>query len=378
MVDASSFFFGLGLVFCAGVVLFALSRNEPRAPATPDHYNAALGYLSSDLDAALDNLRRTVQSTQAPPDAYIKLGDVLRMRGDAMAALRVHQGLTVRQDLRPAERQATLRALAEDHRALGQQGEALRVLEQLVHERRDAVTLRELARQSILAGQIDAALTALRDAERLDPGFERTAVAAFLAAAAAEQLRHGRTVEARALLQPALQADDNCALALELSGDVAAAAGDHESALYYWQKLVFAGAPADASVHEKLEQVYFERGRFGDIERVYAQVLDKRPRDLGTLLAAARIAGKKGDADEAERFLRAALDVAPDSRAAFELLAGLWLDEGKTREVRELIAAHTAQCARRSEFVCPHCGRRARHALGYCFDCGRFADYRPA
>ena len=377
-MDANSFFFGLGLVFCAGVVLYALSRDENRAPATPDHYSTALGFLSSDLDAALDNLRRTVQSTQAPPDAYIKLGDVLRMRGDATAALRVHQGLTVRQDLRPSERQATLRALVEDHRALGQQTEALRVLEQLVHERRDAITLRELARQSILAGQVEAGVTALRDAERLDPGFERSDAAAFLAAAAAEQLRRDHAAEAKHLLQQALQADDNCALALELSGDVAAAAGDHESALYYWQKLVFAGAPADASVHEKLEQVYFERGRFGDIERVYAQVLDKRPRDLGTLLAAARIASKKGEADEAERFLRSALDVAPDSRAAFELLAGLWLDEGKTREVRELIAAHTAQCARRADYACAHCGHRARYALGYCFECGRFGDYRPA
>lgn len=379
-MDANSFLYGFGLLGCAAVVLYAISRGDPRpASPAPDHYSAALGLLTTnDLDAALDSLRRTVQSTQAPPDAYIKLGELLRMRGEPIAALRVHQGLTVRQDLRPAERLATLRALVEDHRALGQHVDALRVLEQLATDRRDAGVLRDLARQSILAGDIDGALVALNDAQRAEPGLPAPEAAAFLAAAGARLLRSDRVADAKRLLQQALQADDASALALDLLGDIASAAGDHESALYYWQKLVFGGAPADSSVHEKLEQVYFERGHFGDIERVYAQVLDKRPRDLGTLLAAARIAVKKGEADDAERLLRAALDVAPGSRPGFEALAGLWLDEGKNRELRELIAAHVAHCAPKPGAVCPQCGSRAAQRLGYCFDCGRYGDYESA
>jgi lipopolysaccharide biosynthesis regulator YciM len=378
-LDASSFLFGFGLVASAGVVLYAISRGDPRATGTPDHYRAALGHLTTnDVDAALDNLRRTVQSPHAPPDAYIKLGDLLRTRGEPMAALRVHQGLTVRQDLQPAERQATLRALVEDHRALGQHAEALKVLEQLAAQRRDTGVLRELARQSVLAGDADGAATVLREAQRLDPSLGRGEIAAFLAAAAEQFLQRDRPADAKRLLQQALQSDDNAPLALELSGDLAAAAGDHESALYYWQKLVFAGAPPDSGVHEKLEQVYFETGRFGDLERVYAQVLDKHPRDLGTLLAAARIAIKKGEADDAERLLRAALDTAPGSRPAFELLAGLWLDEGKNREVRDLVATHVVQCTPPPGFVCGQCAQRAERRLGFCFACGRFGDYRPA
>ena len=43
------------------------------------------------------------------------------------------------------------------------------------------------------------------------------------------------------------------------------------------------------------------------------------------MLARARIASKKGQSDEAESLLRAALDHAPDSRRAFQMLASLLL-----------------------------------------------------
>src|SRR5262249_21593313 len=152
---------------------------------------------------------------------------------------------------------------------------------------------------------------------------------------------------------------------------------DHESALYYWQKLVFAGT-GSAGVHEKLERVYFELGRFGDVERVYTQILESRPRDLETLLAAARIALKKGETEDAERLLKDALEVAPGSRVAFQMLAGLWLDENNTRGVRDLVASHAAHCANTRPLACPNCGRGAETQPGYCIGCGRFGEYRAS
>lgn len=86
--------------------------------------------------------------------------------------------------------------------------------------------------------------------------------------------------------------------------------------------------------------MYFDLGKFGDIERVYTQILEKRPRDVHALLARARIASKKGEGDEAERLLRTALDEEPGSRRAFQMLASLLLDEGKSQEARDLIENH--------------------------------------
>jgi lipopolysaccharide biosynthesis regulator YciM len=373
----SSILFWLGVLACAGLVLFAISRGGRRPLALPDHYRAALNYLvHNDEDAALDSLQRTIRSGQAPPDAYIKLGNLLRRRGEHMAAFQIHQTLTVRQDLSDEERTTNLRSLVEDYRALGQRAEALRTLESLAGLRRDPEVLRELARENLLAGNHDAAVTTLREAQRLDASIGKPELAAFLAVLGERELQRDRPAEAKRFLQQALKEDAACSPALLLMGELVSREGDHESALYYWQKLAFAGADG-LDVHEKLEKVYFELGKFGEIERVYAQILEKRPRDLQTMLAAGRIALKKGEIGEAEQLLRAALEFAPQSTAAFLMLVNLYLDEGKSREVRELVTAHVDGHRRSEGFECRGCGARRPRPAGYCLECGRFWVYRP-
>lgn len=376
-MDLNSFLFGIGIVASAAFVLYAVSRGEPRPYAPPDHYRAALGQLTAnDGTAALESLRRTVQSPHAPPDAYLKLGNLLRERGEPQAALQVHRSLTVRHDLHPQERESILRALADDHRAMGQHAESLAALQDLVALRRDAGVLSEIAREQLLQNQYDAAIESLREAQKLDPALGPGEMAAFATAAAQACLTADRPADAKRYLQLALKEDEAAPVALDLSGDLAMASGDHESALYYWQRLMFAGGPAAGGVHEKLERVYFELGKFGDIERLYAQILESRPRDVETLLASARIALKKGEADDAERLLRDALDASPASRTAFQLLAGLWLDEGKIRESKDLVAQHVALCAPAAVLACPECGQTAPRQPGYCTQCGRFGEYR--
>jgi lipopolysaccharide biosynthesis regulator YciM len=369
----SSLFFWLGLLASGSIVLFALTRGDDRRTVVPpDHYRAALLHiLRNDLDAAVHSLRLTIQSTSAPPDAYVQLGNLLRVRGDHVAALQLHQSLTVRRDLSTEERIATLRAL-------GQRAEALRTLESLAELRRDHAVVADLARESLLLGRYDTAVDCMRELQKSDPGIGKPEMATFLAAVARHALSRDRPAEARRFLQTALKEDDACPQALDLSGDLALQDGDADSALYYWQKLAFSGPTAAPDVHEKLERVYFELGKFGEIERVYGQILEKRPRDARTLLAAARIALKKGEAADAERLLQTALDVVPRSATAFRMLAGLWLDEGETRRIRDLVEAHVKTCSGQESFVCPRCAARATEQPGYCLGCGRFGAYEAA
>ena len=374
----SSLYFWFGLLASASIVLFALTRDDHRPVAPPDHYRAALLHiLRNDLDAAVSSLRLTIQSASAPADAYIQLGNLLRIRGDHVAALQIHQSLTVRKDLQPEERIATLRALVEDYRSLGQRSEALATLESLAKLRRDAPVVADLMRESLVQGRYDAAAGYLRELQRIDPAVGKSEAATFLAAIAAHALARDRRADARRFLQQAQKEDDSCPQALDLLGDVALLDGDAESALYYWQKLAFAGQSAAPDVHEKLERVYFELGKFGEIERVYAQMLEKRPRDLKTMLAAARIALKKGESAEAERLLQTALEVAPRSTAVFRMLVGLYLDAGDSRRVRELVDTHVQACSTREGFACPRCGTRSEEPPGYCVGCGRFGAYEP-
>lgn len=340
MLAGSSLYFWLGLAVVVGLLVFALGRALRRPKAPPNYYATALNQLiHDDWDGALRSLQRSIQSGHSSPDAYIKLGSLLRRRGDHRAAFQIHHNLTVRQDLSNEERSTLLRCLVDDHRALGQRGEALRILQELAANGRSPGIQREIAEEAVASGDYVAAARAIREAQKSDASLDAPAVATFIADIGQRCLERGKTDEAKRYFQDALKEDDTCGLALLRMGDLASRDNDHESALYYWQKLAFA-APQQAELYERLERVYFELGRFGDIERVYAQILEKRPRDLHAMLARARIAIKKGLASEAEHLLQAALQQDPGSRRAFRMLADLLLEQGKTREARALIEAH--------------------------------------
>lgn len=322
-------------------MLFVISRGTRRPKTNTDPYTTALNQLiHDDWDGALRNLRLAIQSGHTSPDAYIKLGSLLRRRGDATAAFQIHQSLTVRQDLSADERAAVMRCLVDDYRALGQRADALRTLQEISELERDTAIHREIAEEALHSTDFATAEKAIREAQRQDTALDGAEVGEFLARIAARCLQRERPSEAKNYLQQALKEDGSCERALLLMGDLSYKEGDHESALYYWQKLVFAAAAEGGQLHERLEKVYFDLGKFGDIERVYAQILEKRPRDLQTMLASARIGIKKGEVEEAERLLRQALEIEPRSDRAFRMLADLLLDLGKTEQTRELIAAY--------------------------------------
>lgn len=345
MSTESSVIFWLGLLVVAGLFLVAISRGGRRQLARPDSYTTALTQIvNEDWDGALASLRRAIESGHTSPDAYIKLGSLLRRRGEHTAAFQIHQTLTVRTDLSVEDRNTVLRCLVDDYRALGRPDDALRILQQLAQGGRDPGIHREIAREALQSGQHDTAERAIREAQRLDGGFDRTEVARFLAQLGDRSLQRGQTAEAKRYLQEALKEHGQCEVALLRLGDLAYADADQESALFYWQRLAFAGPTEDPELYERLERVYFDLGKFGEIERVYAQILEKRPRDMQVLLASARIATKKGEMDEAEQLLRQALDVAPGSLRGFHMLATLLLEQGRTAEVRGLLDAHMEIC----------------------------------
>ena len=342
-MSAEAFVFWLGLMLIAGGFLYVMSRGPRKGTAPTDHYAAALNYiLNDDWDGALDSLRRAASAGNTSADVYIKLGSLLRRRGHHATALQVHQTLTVRQDLTPEERSTVQRCLVEDYRALGRHREALQTLQQMALDGRDAALHREIAQEALHVGDYQSAEKAIRSA-RADGAQERATLAQFLATMGERCRQQDQRAEAKRFFQEALKENGNSETALLAMGDLAYDEGDHESALYYWQKLAFAPSDVAPELYERLERVYFDLGKFGDIERVYAQILEKRPRDAQALLAAARLATKKAQVEEADRLLRNALEVAPESPRAFQMLTHLLLEQGKIQEARAVIDAHVGR-----------------------------------
>jgi len=104
------------LAAALGVVTFAvLRRQRNRGTRIISPYVEGLTHLiSGDTGAAYDRLQSAVRSGNAPADAYIRLGRLLRERGDAGKALQIHKGLTVKADLTRSEKLDLFVKIAED------------------------------------------------------------------------------------------------------------------------------------------------------------------------------------------------------------------------------------------------------------------------
>ncbi len=119
------------LVAVGALLLWAL---RVKSPATVDdlYLEALEAWSAGDLQLAEENLRKSVAADPQGVDSFLKLGDLLRLRGRPDKASALHRGLIARADL-PANRrvQAGL-SLAEDMLAMTRYHEAGQVLDTLV------------------------------------------------------------------------------------------------------------------------------------------------------------------------------------------------------------------------------------------------------
>jgi tetratricopeptide (TPR) repeat protein len=91
-------------VVIAGIVILAvvLSR-RPGGPAADNYQEALRALLDGRETEAIKRLRDTVMKDTDNVDAYIRLGRLIRQRGDAEKAAHIHQSLTVRPALKRSE-----------------------------------------------------------------------------------------------------------------------------------------------------------------------------------------------------------------------------------------------------------------------------------
>jgi lipopolysaccharide biosynthesis regulator YciM len=123
----------VGALFSLALAWLLRGRHERQVERISDPYADALRMLADGKGGdAFVKLQQAVIAGSAPPDAYVRIGRMLRERGDAERALQVHRSLTVKSDLTHRERVDIFANVAEDLLALSQPERALRTTQQQI------------------------------------------------------------------------------------------------------------------------------------------------------------------------------------------------------------------------------------------------------
>jgi lipopolysaccharide assembly protein B len=366
----------LPLAFAGGWLAsrFDLRQVKREARDAPKAYFKGLNLLLNEQqDKAIDAFIEAVQNDPDTAELHFALGNLFRRRGEFERAVRVHEHLLQRGDLKPAERHRAQHALAQDFMKAGlfdRAEAAYLALEGTAFASEARLALlslyersRDWARAVDVASKLEQAGTGSFAARRAHYECERALEADAL----------GQRELAEAALDRARQAAPTAPRPLLLTGQRQLAAGDAPAALASWDRLRSRDPLAFLLVAETYAQTALAAGRAEEARNALQQQWQALP---ATELL--RALGRLDNAEGRDTLpaLRRQLQQHPSLTAAQLLLAhppGQWGEDGLDA-LRQAVARAARPLQR---YRCAACGFEAQHYFWQCPGCLSWDSYPP-
>ena len=344
------------------------NRDAPRA-----YFKGLNLLLNEQQDKAIDAFIEAVQNDPDTTELHFALGNLFRRRGEFERAVRVHQHLLSRADLKVAERDRAQYALAQDYMKAGlfdRAEAAYRALAGTPFDNEAQLALLALFERSRdWRAAVEVAMRLEGDG---GGGSFASRIAHYLCELTLEAETRGDTEEADALLERARQAAPQATRPLVLLGQRQARAGRPAQALDTWTLLRQVGPASFSLVAADFVTAALACGR-RDAARELIEPLYRELGSMDLLRALVRL-------DEAENASPARLvrhlGQYPILSAAEALLArpaAEWGDEGLSG-VRVAVQRAAKPLQR---YRCAACGFEAQHYFWQCPGCLNWDSYPP-
>lgn len=360
--------FGLGWLASR----FDLQQTRRDARDAPRAYFKGLNLLLNEQqDKAIDAFIEAVQNDPDTAELHFALGNLFRRRGEFERAVRVHEHLLNRGDLKADERDRAQHALAQDFMKAGlfdRAEAAYRALEGTSFASDARLALLSLYERS---RDWQSAVDVAQKLELAGTGSFAARLAHYECERALEADAQGRAADAETALQRARTAAPLAPRPLLIHGQRQRTAGDLTGALATWDLLRTRQPTAFLLVAEPYAQTAVEAGR-ADAARQTLQTLFETLPAIELLQALQRLDGGT-DQTQLPR-LREHLAQHPTLSAAQMLLAhppDSWGDSGLDG-LRKAVA-HAAKPVQR--YRCAACGFEAQHYFWHCPGCLTWDSY---
>jgi lipopolysaccharide biosynthesis regulator YciM len=214
------------------------TNDHPRNFPGPDYLRGLDYLLNEQPDKAIDVFVQMLEVTADTFETHLALGNLFRKRGEVDRAIRVHRNLIARESLGSDQRSDALLELGRDYQRAGLLDRAEELYSELL-QRKDHVTQVLPLLLDIYQQEKDWD-SAIRIATRMEQVSNRPAsivIAQFHCEMAEDARIQGETEKARKLLAQALAADNDCARASLLLGDIEREANHYEAALIAYSRV---------------------------------------------------------------------------------------------------------------------------------------------
>jgi len=321
------------LVIIGGLTFFYI---QPKQQAkTESIYTDALNAMvRGDKRTALKYLRDVVKQDTNHVDAYLQMGDILREEGNALAAIKIHQSLTVRPNLKNDVKIHIHRSLALDYNQISQ----------LAKARREVELLLKLDKKNLWANEFllalfekqqdwDKATQISKIIQKVKQLQDPTQIARFLVLKGMDKHEKGKVDEAIKTFDIAAKTDPNYEKTYLCLGDIYLVKRDLVKAIDNWEKYALLNPENGKMIYSKIEAALFDLGRFSEVEKFYERIVDKDPSNLSALTKLANVLEEKGEHNSALLLVEDALSKNQTSIHAHLMKLKLSLQLSKPNEL---------------------------------------------
>ncbi len=366
------------LVFLLGWTASRLDLRQLKREdrASPQAYFKGLNLLLNEQqDKAIDAFIEAVQHDPDTSDLHFALGNLFRRRGEYERAIRVHQHLLARADLKRDERERAQHALAHDFMKAGlfdRAEEAFKALDGTAFSTDARLALLSLHERS---RNWHPAIEVARQLEAAGTGSFSQRMAHHWCEVAQEADARGRPDEAEQALERAREAAPQAARPLVMQGQRLVRQGQHSKALRVWDDLMVMQPQAFSLIamdYAKCAQACGEhKAALDKLQGLYTQVPS-----VDVLHALNSL-----QPDEAARrqALMAHISAQPSLSAAQglireRLITHVPLDEPEIERLQQALATAAKPLQR---YRCAACGFESQHYFWQCPGCQGWDTYPP-
>ena len=273
--------------------------------------------LLSDKRKAISLLSAIVKNDSEHINAYLQLGNLLRNE-DPEKAIKIHQMLTVRQNLNKNTKIEILKALSLDYEKIADISkskiEAERVLNLDKNNLWANSFLLSLAEKN---KDWDYAEKKAKDLLKIKEYSDEINLSYYILQKGIVQLDKGNHLEAEELFRSLINDSPNYGMPYKYLGDIKYLNRDLVKAIDYWEEYMELSSDDSHLVFDSIETALFDLGRYSEVEKFYRKVLEKNPRDLNAGQRLANVLNEKGENKAAIELIDQFID---DSKPSLSLM----------------------------------------------------------
>ncbi len=360
------------------IVYFYLRQRKEKRTGYGPYVEALSAILEGNDDLAIKKLIETVNADSDLIDAYVRLGDMYRKKGDISKAIQVHQSLTVRAILKKQIEKKVYYALVSDFLQINRPNKAISFLKEIIKiDKNDQQAMHMMLKIYEDIEDYGGCISIYED-RNFKPKDENRL--AFYYASSANNRLKNLTVddtegakEAHNSLRKALKTSPNSLTALYYLGNYYIEKEDWKRAKEYYLKIVTYHPDHFFLILPKFEKVYFELGSFDKILPLYDEIFQKNPQNFAVGFALADLYEKKNDAESAKYVYRRLTEKYPKNiRPKIYLIKALTKEKTVTNEIDEI-----EKYLKHSQFRCKKCGYETKEFALICAKCHVIESYLP-